>query len=264
MTDELNIIEYLEKLKVDEFIVNFIKNDTAITEYTRNHHKLWENWLEKYIKYSYIENTNMIDIGANVGTFSLMMSRYISPGSKIYSFEPVYNIILGKNITENKLEDKITMYPFGLSDKQRKLQGGFIDFSIKGNYGFTQLDNLNTEITSTDTCIDVYTLDSFNIDNISFIKIDVEGHERSVLDGAINTICKNTPTILIEIWSTSENAKIKYRDDTHLHEIKTQFSIFEFLFNLGYICIPVSPTSDDFLFVHYKKKELLNKIVNEL
>jgi FkbM family methyltransferase len=264
MTDVEIIPDYLEKLKIDEFSVNFIKNDKSITEYAINSHKLWEDWLEKYIKEAYIENTNMIDIGANIGTFSLMMSRYISPGSNIFSFEPVYSNTLETNIKENKLDDKIKMFPIGLSYKQKKIKGGFIDFSIKSNYGFTQLDYSNTDIELTDTYIDILTLDSFNIDNVSFIKIDVEGHERNVLDGAINTIVKNTPTILIEIWSTSENAKIKYSNDKNLHEAKTQLAVFEFLFNLGYICIPVSPVSDDFLFVHYKKKELLNKIINNL
>lgn len=85
-----------------------------------------------------------------------------------------------------------------------------------------------------------------------------------VLEGAINTITNNKPTILIEIWCTSENSKEKYTNDKHLSEVKKQFSIFEYLFNLGYICFPVSPVSDDFLFIHYSKKELLNKVINIL
>lgn len=84
MNEELKLLDFCEKIKIDEFIINFIKNDTSITEYARKKNKLWEDWLEKYIKELYQENTNMIDIGANVGTFSLMMSRYISPGSHIY------------------------------------------------------------------------------------------------------------------------------------------------------------------------------------
>ena len=44
----------------------------------------------------------------------------------------------------------------------------------------------------------VTTLDSFNLDNISFIKIDVEGYELKLLKGAFNTIEKNKPVIFIE------------------------------------------------------------------
>jgi len=254
--------DFLECLEIDEFKINFIKNDTALTSYAKKYNKIWEDWLEKYIKYSYEKNTNMIDIGANIGTTSLIMSRYISENCHIHSFEPVYNEILKMNIIQNNLGNKIIPYSVGLSDKSEILKGGFIDFSIKGNYGFTVLDNLKKTNENDTDIIVLNTLDSFNIQNVSFIKLDVEGSERKVLDGAINTIVKNTPTILVEIWCTSENARKKHIKDSS--EIKKQFDVFDYLFNLGYICIPVSPKSDDFLFIHYKKKELLKKIIDKL
>jgi FkbM family methyltransferase len=257
------INDIIETVYVDGFKLNCIKNDITITDYAKKN-KLWEDWLEKYIKEAYVENTNMIDVGANIGTFSLMMSKYISENSHIYSFEPVYSKIFAMNVKQNDLEDKIKVYPIGLSDKNEKLQGGLIDFSIKANYGFTQIDNLKKADDSTEIIIEVQKLDDLNIDNVSFIKIDVEGSERKVLDGAINTICKNTPTILIEIWCTSKNSVKKYSDINYLPEVKKQFDVFEYLFNLGYICIPVSPNSDDFLFIHYKKTDLLNKILRIL
>jgi FkbM family methyltransferase len=254
--------KFLEYIEVDGFKINCIKNDITITNYLKNNGKLWEDWLEKYIKEAYIENTNMIDIGANIGTFSLMMSKYISENSKIYAFEPVYYEILTTNVVQNNLNEQIIVHPIGLSNKKEKLQGFLIDFSIEANYGFTQLDDLEKADDTSKYIINLITLDSLNIENVSFIKIDVEGSERKVLDGAINTIIKNLPTILIEIWSTSKNSIERYNDAKYLPEIKKQFSIFEFLFNLGYICIPVSPLSDDFLFIHYTKKELLNNIIN--
>jgi FkbM family methyltransferase len=256
--------EFLQCLELDEFKINFIKNDIALTNYAKTNNKIWEDWLEKYIKESYKENTNMIDIGANIGTTSLIMTRYISEHCYIHSFEPIYGKILEMNIKQNNLENKIIPYSLGLSDKSEILKGGFIDFSIEVNYGFTTLDNLKTAHENDSDIIILNTLDSFNIQNVSFIKIDVEGSERKVLDGAINTIINNLPTILIEIWCTSKNSIKKYTEEKNLPEIKKQFSIFEFLFNLGYICIPVSPTSDDFLFIHYTKKEILNKIINNL
>jgi hypothetical protein len=150
----------------------------------------------------------------------------------------------------------------GLSDKPEILKGGLIDFSLKANYGFTWIDNLEKTDENCKYKIYTNTLDSFNIQNVSFIKIDVEGFERSVLSGAINTIIKYTPTILIEIWCTSENSIKKFNKEKE--EIKKQFDVFEYLFNLGYICIPVSPSSDDFLFIHYKKKDLLKRILDIL
>jgi len=256
--------KFIECVEVDGFNVNCIKTDISITNYLKNNGKLWEDWLEKYIKEAYIENTNMIDIGANIGTVSLTMSKYISKNCLIHAFEPIYYEILDMNIKQNNLKDKIILHPIGLSDKQEKLTGGFIDLSIEMNYGFTQLDNFKKANDTSKYIIDIITLDSLNIENVSFIKIDVEGNERKVLNGAINTIFKNLPTILIEIWCTSKNAIKKYSNQENLSELKKQFDIFEFLFNIGYICFPVSPTTDDFLFIHHSKKELLNKIIDIL
>ena len=45
----------------------------------------------------------MIDIGAHIGTFSLMMSKYISENSKIYAFEPVYYEILTINVEQKEV-----------------------------------------------------------------------------------------------------------------------------------------------------------------
>ena len=109
--------DFLECLEIDEFKINFIKNDTALTSYAKKYNKIWEDWLELYIKESYKENTNMIDIGANIGTTSLIMSRYISENCHIHSFEPVYNEILEMNIIQNNLGNKIIPYSVGLSDK---------------------------------------------------------------------------------------------------------------------------------------------------
>lgn len=260
--------EVLTRLDIDSFKVYCILNDTSITEYMTQKNKLWEDWLEKYIKEAYVENTNMIDVGAHIGTFSLLMSKYISKNSNIYSFEPVYSEFLLKNVLENNLTEKIKIFPIGLSNKSEKLRGGFINFLKKTNYGFTQidkldkLDKLDKIDENSQLYIDVKTLDSLNIDNVSFIKIDVEGSERMVLEGAINTIIKNLPTILIEIWCTSENAIEKFNKEKNFSKIKEQMDVYEFLFNLGYICFPVSPNSDDFLFIHHTKKTLIHNILN--
>lgn len=251
---------FIETIHVDGFKLNCIKNDSCITECIKSDNKLWEHWLEKYIKEVYEENTNMIDIGAHIGTFTLMMSKYISDKSYIYSFEPVYSEILNKNIEQNNLSEKVKVFNFGLSNNFKRVEGGFIDFSLTCNYGFTEVDTRKNFDEKSEFIINLEKLDDLNIENVSFIKIDVEGSERKVLEGSIETIHKNMPTILIEIWCTSENAIKKNKKDN----TENQISCFEFLFNLGYICIPVSPNTDDFLFIHHTKKELLNKIMNIL
>ena len=92
--------------------------------------------------------------------------------------------------------DKCIIYPIALSNINGKLPlynsqeqnfGGFSLHSYKNNSSFLVKDN-----------IDVITLDSLNLQNVSMIKIDVENHENEVLDGARQTILQNRPILFIE------------------------------------------------------------------
>ena len=47
--------------------------------------------------------------------------------------------------------------------------------------------------------VKVKTLDSYDFDDVDLIKIDLEGHEQSVIEGALKVINKNTPLLIIEI-----------------------------------------------------------------
>ena len=70
---------------------------------------------------------------------------------------------------------------------------------------------------------DVKTLDSYNYDNVGMMKIDVQGYEPWVLDGAKSTILRNRPTIFIEV----EEAQL------HVYNFTSQ-DIFTRLDHLGY------------------------------
>ena len=50
-----------------------------------------------------------------------------------------------------------------------------------------------------DQLVSLQTLDSYQFDNVALIKIDVEGHEYSVIEGAVGTIASSRPALLVEI-----------------------------------------------------------------
>jgi hypothetical protein len=67
-------------------------------------------------------------------------------------------------------------------------------------------------------------LDSYSLNDIGFIKIDVEGHELQVLKGATETLKENNyPPILFESWPANNTTNTTLKDN-----------LFQYLFELGY------------------------------
>jgi len=129
----------------------------------------------------------IIDVGANVGDTSIYWAKLY--GAKVLAFEPLSESfeIMRANISLNGLDDLITPYNLALGD------GTDISFNMSGymmKYSMDSLKKIKTE-----------RLDNFNFNNISMIKIDVEGFELHVLRGAIETIKRNKPRIIIETHS---------------------------------------------------------------
>ena len=156
---------------------------------------------------------NIIDIGSCIGTYSFILPfnySYMFEGNKKFCIIAEFNMLL-----HNK-ENKFTQYITLLSDKNELISyDGF-----ETNYTYENNENkiFTNEILST-------TLDEYNLDNIGFIKIDVEGMEYKVLNGGIETIKRNNyPPILFELWPIGHNNMSKER-----HQ-----QLVDFLENLGY------------------------------
>ena len=163
-------------------------------------------WL---INYNFKFDGNIIDIGSNIGLYSLAY-KIIFPKAKIISFEPVTDIfkILKKNISLNSsFTSDISIVNMAISDKKGSLNLGY-PYNIKN---FDKSNNryfANSGLISAQTKQNKpYLAESISIDEyvelnkiskIDFIKIDVEGHEYQVLSGLVETIKNNRPIIIFE------------------------------------------------------------------
>lgn len=188
----------LEKNNIRNKTINYIKNDNCIGAVIKKGY-YWEEWMFKYIKENYIENTNIIDLGANIGTTTLLMSEVLSNNCKIFCFEPIYSDILFKNILDNNLTEKVVIYPYGAGNEIKTLKIKPINLSDNINFGAVSIIH-NLEDKNDSYKIDIVPLDYFNFENVSLIKIDVEHMEIIVLEGCLNLIKRYKPTIIIETY----------------------------------------------------------------
>lgn len=74
----------MEKISVENF--NFIvhKNDTCVADCLRSGH-LFEKFLVSYLRHFINPNKNVLDLGANIGTHSVLYSNYINSTNTVYS-----------------------------------------------------------------------------------------------------------------------------------------------------------------------------------
>ena len=151
---------------------------------------------------------NAIDCGACYGFWTYLLQPYFK---NIYAFELVnaHRICFLKNM-ENFHISNYKLFPFGLGNKAINCSVGNNVWAIE-KFGYAAFNAHVIEDKNGDEKI--RTLDSFNLRNISFIKIDVEGYEINLLKGAYDTIKRDKPVIFIEKTITNDNDLVNFLND---------------------------------------------------
>lgn len=158
----------------------------------------------------YLSNESIIfDVGANVGAFSLKLAKTgINLGYKdfkIYAFEPNKSIVdaLKKNLTLNPdISKSVEICNFALGNNNGYCS---LDFNENNSGGgrITEKGSSKIPIKKIDTYVE-----EEKIANVSFMKIDVEGFEPEVINGAEYTIQNHKPALFIEMtdhWFRARN-----------------------------------------------------------
>jgi len=152
-----------------------------------------------------------IDVGANIGSYSILAGA--CEGVKVIAFEPIPQAFswLQKNIKINVLENQIKAMNIGLAEK-------------KGNINFSSnLDTCNHVISQEENNTSMIKIDVCQLDEIlhdqcpTVIKIDVEGYESQVLNGAKRIL--NSSTLIAVIIELNGSGKRYGIDDNEIHEL---------------------------------------------
>lgn len=182
----------------------------------------------------------VLDIGANLGTYTIPLALR-NPNLSVISFEPQQAIFyqLCGNIALNGLEN-VDAYNIAISDKTDTIELAMPDYNKEENIGGFSLDPFVKSKTPTTEgikrLVDVTTIDDLNLDNVCMIKIDVEGLEYNVLQGAQETLKRcNYPALIFEAWTQYDWWEDKKKE------------LFDYVEGMGYEI--TSPYVNNFLAV---------------
>ncbi len=253
------ILSSLWKLKPNAFLKAIADADEVIKQVQPYNFSIVLNVNDKFIgrpillKSSYEENVTRVllkylkpniqflDIGANIGFFSLLVASQC-PDSTVISFEPdVENFkLLQMSRIYNGFETRIQPHQLAVSDRNETIL-----LTGVGNN-----DNSGAKVTSNDRetlaqftqspysnfqTIQAVQLDSFLANTkIDLVKLDIEGHEPFAIQGMLNLLKQNQPVILVEFAPISL---------THIGKTSPEAFLQTFV-DLGYHLTIIPPTGD--------------------
>jgi len=143
-----------------------------------------------------------LDIGSNIGFFSILMAGQVGPEGRVYAFEPLPRnaSLLERSVAENKFEHRLSVVRAAVGDHEHTLE--LISPVTTNNWGGPYLRTGDTSVPPEHetTMVRVIRLDEFPLRRpVSFIKIDAEGAELLALRGGCNLLQTERPTILAEL-----------------------------------------------------------------
>jgi FkbM family methyltransferase len=153
-----------------------------------------------------------IDVGANLGYYTISLAKWVGPGGLVVAFEPFPGnfAILEKNVHLNQLQN-VRLEPSALSNCSGSIQlihGVEDQFSATPSVGGYAVEGDRMSVNVQGYRLDDYSAGLGRAPN--FIKIDVEGAELAVLEGARRTLAAFKPILLVEIhgWGTDQSEEV--------------------------------------------------------
>lgn len=201
--------------------------DTALTRYATSKSIedkcTWQADTLEYILENYSNKSfrRCIDAGANYGFLTAGFARHFD---KVDAFE-ISSDIRSHLIKNVKSFENVEVHNYGLYSKSSNVDFYFAESSGTSRIGTPKPNRIEK----------VIDLDSYNYTDVDLIKIDVEGSEHLLIQGAEKTIKQTYPVIVVEMHCTRDKRSFTNRQ-----------YIINFLYNLGYKIVDVRHC--DFLF----------------
>ena len=160
--------------------------------------KIWEAFETKLVIENLHDDAVFIDVGANIGYYSVISSKCVGNNGKVFAFEPEQKNfqLLEQNIKLNALNN-VQCFQAGLGKRNHEIDF-FINTENRGDHRAFNKEK-NREKTSINILVGDEVLQNKKVD---FIKIDTQGYELAILQGFQNTIAANQQYLkmIIEFW----------------------------------------------------------------
>ncbi len=152
------------------------------------------------------KDARCFDVGANIGLYSLGLST-LSPKGRVFAFEPSPHAVefLKTNLRRNRA-DNVNAFATALADHEGTVSFHDVPFFTAGSFtaddeGWLQSDAVGSNLVRVPcTTLDAF-VEDYGVDRVDVVKIDVEGAELAVLQGATRTLAAHRPTVVMEFNS---------------------------------------------------------------
>jgi FkbM family methyltransferase len=156
-----------------------------------------------------------VDVGANVGNFSIALAHAIGPRGKIYAFEPqriIFNMLAG-SVALNSLMN-VFCFNIAIGDHEGRVEIPQFDYFRPMSFGSIEFGSEQRERLAQERGHDasqvefvpITTLDHFDFARLDLLKLDAEGMEIEIFRGAAATIRRCRPIIFVEFLKVDKKA----------------------------------------------------------
>jgi FkbM family methyltransferase len=144
----------------------------------------------------------VIDVGANIGAYTKLLSEWVGPEGFVHSYEPIPE-------TYSYLDNNVRKFGMGnviVHNAAVSSRSGELKMRVPGGNFYQARLSSEGDVPVKLVCLD----DEFcSLAGVTFIKCDAERHEREVIEGAIKLIQRDRPAWLIETWNEAVVQRMK-------------------------------------------------------
>ena len=185
-----------KKVKIHDFYLFASEDDWVIGSRIANLNEYEPQIIEQFKIYCK-EGMNVLDIGANIGIYTMLAAKIVGPKGKVFAYEPYPNncTLIRKSLLENQFQN-VTVFQNAVSKEEEFIfldsePGGSNCMSIKADSNYVP-ELIVQSVTVDDTIPKEMKID--------LIKIDIEGFEGIAIQGMMKTLTNNRPIVFMEFF----------------------------------------------------------------